>query len=808
MIFAEFKRGSVVLAIACLVACSSQRSAEKTRTTAAPRNASHKTLPGASIYKTECAKCHGKNGEGIKGKYDDALVGDWSLEKLTRYISKNMPDDDPGTLSGADAETVARYINDAFYSREARARNHPARVELVRLTNRQYVNTVADLLKSFSEADAPLGNERGLRGSYRKGGRRFGGANNFERVDAKVDFDFGPRHPFGPVTHDSVNKTTNEFSISWRGSVIVDESGDYEFIVKTPNGSRLWVNDDDTPLIDASVVSGKVDDYRATRRLIGGRVYPLRLECNKAAKDQTSAMALMWKPPHGVEQIIPARNLAPARVSPTFVITTPFPADDSSVGYERGVMVSKAWDEATTYAAIEAANYVAKDLDRLSGSKAGDTNRAAKVQAFCAEFVSAAFRRPLTDEQKRVYVAAHFQDALKLDDVAKRVVLLALKSPRFLYLGLDNNQPDDLEVAARLSFDLWDSLPDAELRKAAVNHALHTPEQVSEQARRMLADPRARAKMLSFLHHWLQLSRAEDLSKDAKLFPGFTPEIIADLRTSLNLFLDEVVWSPSSDYRRLLMEDDLWVNDRLAKFYGVGTNGTDDFVKVNLNPKERCGVITHPYLLAMFSYPRSTSPIHRGVFLTRNIVGRALKPPPIAVAFKEADFAPNLTMREKISELTRPQACQGCHSAINPLGFSLEHYDAVGRFRTKDGDKLVDAVSDYIADDGTSVRLTGARDVAEFAVNGEHAQNAFIEQLFHSIVKQPLLAYGSAVQERLRKSFVASGFNIQKLLVDIATVSSLHGVETAAVARKSAVMSETGAAALSRDAATEGKGKL
>lgn len=808
MTFAELKRGSAVAAMACLVACSSQRAGDDTRSAETPRTAAHKASPGAAIYKAECTKCHGKNGEGVKGEYDDALVGDWSLEKLTRYIAKNMPDDDPGTLSHADSETVARYINDAFYSREARARNNPARVELVRLTNRQYVNTVGDLLKSFSDADAPLGNERGLRGNYRKGGRRRGGGANLERVDPQVSFDFGPGHPFGPVTHDSVNKTTNEFSMSWSGSVIADESGDYEFIVKTPNGSRLWVNDEETPLIDASVVSGKVDEYRATRRLIGGRVYPLRLECNKAAKDNTGAIALLWKPPHGVDQVIPARNLSPARVSPTFVINTPFPADDSSVGYERGVMVSKAWDEATTHAAIEVANYVTKNLDRLSGSRVSDTNRTAKVQAFCAEFVSAAFRRPLTEEQKQVYVASQFKDAPKIDDAAKRVVLLALKSPRFLYLGLDNNQPDDFEVAMRLSFHLWDSLPDAELRKVAASHALQTPGQVSEQARRMLGDPRARAKMLAFLHHWLHLSRAEDLSKDAKLFPGFTPEIIADLRTSLNLFLEDVVWSPSSDYRRLLMEDDLWVNNRLAKFYGVNTNVNDDFVKVNLNPKERCGVITHPYLLAMFSYPRSTSPIHRGVFLTRNIVGRALRPPPVAVAFKEGDFAPNLTMREKISELTRPQACQGCHSAINPLGFSLEHYDAVGRFRTKDGDKPVDAVSDYIADDGATVRLTGARDVAEFAVNNEHAQNAFVEQLFHSIVKQPLLAYGSDVQARLRKSFVASGFNIQKLLVDIATVSSLDGVKAGALARRSVTNLETGSAALSRDAATEEKRKL
>src|SRR5262245_47741245 len=238
------------------------------------------------------------------------------------------------------------------------------------------------------------------------------------------------------------------------------------------------------------------------------------------------------------------------------------------------------------------------------------------------------------------------------------------------------------------------------------------------------------------------MNQRDDLTKDDKLFPGFTAEIIADLRTSLNLFLEDSVWNGASDYRKLLLADYLYVNDRLARFYGVNTNATDDFVKVTFSPKERSGVVTHPYLLSEFSYQKSTSPIHRGVFLTRNIVGRTLKPPPMAQVFKDADFAPNLTMREKVAELTRPQACQGCHSVINPLGFSLEHYDAVGRFRVREREQMIDSASEYTTDEGQTVRLAGARDVAQFAVNSEHAQNGFIEQLFHHLVKQPVLAYG------------------------------------------------------------------
>src|SRR5947207_6991992 len=123
---------------------------------------------GREIFRQLCVKCHGRNGEGVKGKYDDALRGDWSIEKLTRYIDKNMPEDAPEKCVGADAEAAARYIYDAFYSREARLRNRPPRVELVRLTNRQYFNTVADLIQHFTGGGDAMNGERGLRATYYK----------------------------------------------------------------------------------------------------------------------------------------------------------------------------------------------------------------------------------------------------------------------------------------------------------------------------------------------------------------------------------------------------------------------------------------------------------------------------------------------------------------------------------------------------------------------------------------------------------------------------------------------------------------
>jgi hypothetical protein len=735
------------------------------------------TRTGIQIYRQQCAKCHGRQGQGVLGKHEGPLQGDRSLDRLTRYIARNMPDDAPGTCTGEDAAAVAQYIYHAFYSQEARARTtKPPRIELVHLTNLQYLNSVADLFKEFTAQDQPLGAEHGLLAVYYNSKGFDGDRKTIERLDRVVDFDFGEHSP------DEKLNGTNGFSMQWHGSVIADETGDYQFFVSTPNGARLWVNDESEPLIDAWVASGQISEYKATLRLLGGRAYPLKLHYSKS-KEKTGAISLQWQPPRQPRQPIPARNLSPDHSSPTFVITTPFPADDSSLGYERGLSVSKAWDDATTSAALEAANYTAQHLDRLSHTKSADTNRLAELEALCTNFITAAFHRP--SEQYRRLATEQFKKAIKPEDAVRRVVLFTLKSPRFLYPGFESGTRDDYEVSARLAYELWDSLPDRNLRHLAGQGALHTREEVRAQAERMLQNPRTRDKMLRFFQHWLQMDRVDNLAKDEQLFPGFTPAIIGNLRTSLNRFLDDTMWSEASDYRTLLLADYLYVNQRLADFYGLNTNVGDVFAKVSLAPSERAGVLTHPYLLAAFSYYKFTSPIHRGVFLTRNIVGRALKPPPMAMTFKDADFAPNLTMRDKVAKLTQPQACQNCHSVINPLGFTLEQFDAVGRFRTLDQDQPIDPVSDYLTEDGQTVHLAGARDVAQFAVTGEEAQAAFIQHLFNHVVKQPMLAYGSDTRTRLRQSFAASEFNMRKLLVEIATLSALHGVkETQATARR------------------------
>ncbi len=740
---------------------------------------------GEAIFRDLCATCHGGKGEGVAGKHDDQLYGERSLAALAKYIDKSMPEDEEEKLDAAGSAKVAEYIYNAFYSPAARARNHPARVELARLTNRQYRESVADLLGSFVE-QPEAGAATGLKAAYFESeGMNKKSKPKLEREDAAVDFDFGEGPPVEGCS-------AEQFSIAWQGSLIAEDTGEYEFRVSTPNGARLYFNRDfregdrnmrddsdarrQPALIEEWVSSGdKVRVATAKVFLLGGRRYGLRLDYFKY-KEKRGSIRLEWKPPHGVWQVLRAPHLSPARAAHVSLVSTAFPPDDGSLGYERGAAVSKSWHEVTTKAAIATATEVTDRLRLLTKVPDEAPDYADKLKEFCVTLAARAFRRPLKQAEIAFNVDRHFKDGIPPEVAVKRSVLLILQSPRFLYPDF-GGAPDDYTVAARLALALWDSLPDAALTEAAQKGELHTPDQIRAHATRMMSDARTKAKLRGFFHDWLSFEEAEEISKDRKEYPEFDEAMLADLRTSLERFVDDVVWSEASDYRQLLLDERLVVNPRLAKFYGGAVPAEDKFEAVKFDPAQRAGIFTHPYLLSAFAYHKSSSPIHRGVFLSRNVLGRALKPPPMAVEFKDEKFDPSLTMREKVTELTKTANCMGCHATINPLGFSLENYDAVGRWRTTDQNKPVDAASEYTTAEGEVIKFNGARDVARHTAENATAQRGFVRQLFHYTIKQTPVAYGPETLDQLHAAFAKSNFNMRALLTEIAATAAGHGVK-------------------------------
>lgn len=732
---------------------------------------------GKQLFMQRCAGCHGAGGEGTR-RYQKPLAGSQSVSQLAAYISRSMPPGPVKKCTGQDARSVAAYLYDAFYSPIAQARNKPARVELSRLTVRQYRNAVTDLLGSFRPAGR-IEEKRGLRGEYFKSRRLDAGERALERIDPEVHFDWGQASPAGEAFD------PRTFSMRWQGSVIAPDTGEYEIIVRTEHATRLWLNDARRPLIDAWVKSGNDNEYRGTVYLLGGRAYPLRLEFSKAnqgvddtakLKDRPVAKAslsLEWRPPKRAVEVIPGRCLVPQSVPESFALTTPFPPDDRSLGYERGTSVSKAWDDAATEAALETVAYVARHLRELSGVPDDAPDRPARLREFCRQLAARAFRRPLTDELERMFVERQFQSAPDVETAVKRSVLLVLESPRFLYRELGSGGADAYDVASRLSFGLWDSLPDETLLKAAGSGELATHEQVVRQAERMVADPRAHAKLREFFLQWLKVDQTPDLAKDHQRFPGFDAAAASDLRTSLELTLEQVAWSPRSDYRELLQGDRLFLNGRLAKLYGVNLPPDAPFQAVSLEPSERAGVLTHPYLMASFAYVDNSSPIHRGVLIARNLLGRVLQPPPQAFAPLAAALHPNLTTRQRVALQTQPAACAGCHNVINPLGFTLEKFDAIGRLRTTENGQPIDASGSYEPGAGKAVRFAGARDLAAYLAGSDEAQTAFVEKLFQYLVKQPVRAYGPQAARELRDGFVSRQYSIRSQMVESVALAAL-----------------------------------
>ncbi len=758
---------AALFVLAALVFAGRQGQRYYKKNLAAPRS-------GEVVYRDDCMRCHGPVGQGVAGKSDEPLVGEKSVASLAKYIVREMPESDPGSLSLADASASAEYIHKAFYSAEARARNHPPRIELAHLTVRQYRESVADLLGSLRDQISTT-ESGGLAGTYRERperdpktpDRNRPEATFKQQVDPVIDLDFGAKAP-------EKGTYAAQFAINWSGSVLVPDTGEYEFRITSPNGVRLYVNtpeggSEKNALIDLWVSSGMTRTASAPIFLLGGRSYPLKIEFFKF-KDKTASLKLEWRPPGGAWAMIPRTNLSPKSSSRVHVISVPLPPDDGSIGYERGASVSREWTEAVAKGALQVSAMIGPQIFVLAGTKADAPDCADKLKAFSLRFAQMAYRRPLTDEQKADLGKVYAGVAPEVG--AKRAFIFTLSNPAFLYPGI--GAQDDYAVASRLALTLWDSVPDVALLKAAAAGQLKTDVQVRQQAQRMMKDLRAKSKLRDFLHHWLHVEEGAEIAKDQKEYPGFDQGVVMDLRTSLDLFAESIVWSEQSDYRQLLLSDTILMNDRLAKFYGQKIEAGGGFQPVKMDADQRAGVLTHPYVLATFSYTKSSSPIHRGVFVTRNILGRMLKPPPMAIAFMDDKFDPSFTMREKVTELTAKPACQSCHVTINPLGFSFERFDAVGRVRATDNKKPVNAVSDYATADGNVIQLTGARDVAIHAAESLSGQSGFVRNLFQEMVKQPPAAYSPELLGQLTSKFRANSFHVRNLAVEVAVVAALR----------------------------------
>jgi hypothetical protein len=315
-----------------------------------------------------------------------------------------------------------------------------------------------------------------------------------------------------------------------------------------------------------------------------------------------------------------------------------------------------------------------------------------------------AYRRPVTDADLKAPMK-FYRDA-RAESGHEAGIEMALRSilvsPEFLF-RVEQDPPGvaarsayrvgDLELATRLSFFLWSSIPDDELLDAATRGKLHEQTVLGQQVRRMLADSRSRALVTNFADQWLYLRNLDSAHPDMRAFPDFDDNLRQAFHQETELFFESVMREDRS-ILDLIRANYTFLNERLAKHYGIPNVYGSRFRRVTFGPDAvRGGLLRQGSILTVTSYPTRTSPVIRGKWILANILGVPPPPPPGAVpTLKEGAAAGNsVSMRERMAEHRANPACAGCHRLMDPVGFTFENYDAVGRWRTAEEGKAIDA---------------------------------------------------------------------------------------------------------------------
>ena len=351
-----------------------------------------------------------------------------------------------------------------------------------------------------------------------------------------------------------------------------------------------------------------------------------------------------------------------------------------------------------------------------------------------------AYRHPVTDAQ--------LQELLDLYRIAgtsggfEAGIEMALQgilvSPDFLFrVERDpaNWAPDtayrisDLELASRLSFFLWSSIPDDELLSLAEHGRLQEPAVLESQVRRMLADPRAKALVRNFAGQWLYLRNLGTARPDPKGFPEFDENVRQALQQEIDLFLESILLTEKGSVAELLDADYTFLNDSLARFYGIPSIYGSQFRRVKLTDENRKGLLGKGAVLLVTSYPTRTSPTLRGKWVLENIMGTPPPPPPPNVpSLKDDKDVQDLTMRQRMEQHRANPACAVCHTRMDPMGFALENFDAIGRFRTTMGGESKPIDVSGVLPDGT--KFEGPAELREILLsNPEQLATAAAEKL-------------------------------------------------------------------------------
>ena len=352
--------------------------------------------------------------------------------------------------------------------------------------------------------------------------------------------------------------------------------------------------------------------------------------------------------------------------------------------------------------------------------------------------MTVAYRRPVSSQESNEIVDFFLEvNAEKEEQAAARAVIVRIFcSPEFIFRFEEKQESPkaykikDRELAVRLSYFLWSSMPDEELFRLADENRLSDKKTLDKQIERMLKDPKAGALAHDFAAQWLRFKEVQEkVDIDTKRFPQFNQKLRDDMYEECTSTISYLIQNDLS-VLNILDSDYVFVNENLAGIYGLEGVKGEQFRKVKLSDKARGGLVTSPAVMAMTSYPLRTSPVLRGDYITSVLLGTPAPPPPNDVEELPEDdvVGDNLTVKQRLEAHRNSPKCAGCHNRIDPFGFPLEMYDPIGRIRSEIGGKPIDAIGEM--KDRT---INGSAELKEYLLSKE--------ELFMTNMASKLLGY-------------------------------------------------------------------
>jgi len=410
------------------------------------------------------------------------------------------------------------------------------------------------------------------------------------------------------------------------------------------------------------------------------------------------------------------------------------------------------------------------------------------------QFGRRAFRRPLTTDEIARFdnIVANGKNITatgSLDEIGQTLLYMFLISPSFLQRGEITETSDGAgnyllsshEVAARLSYMLWGSTPDDTLSTAADQGQLTTPAQILTQAQRMLTDDRARTRIADFHRYYILMgpnTRWDSATKDPTLFPAFSTSLIPTLEGETEKFFDSITFAKKGTFQDLLLSPVAFVTASTAPLYGLPTSGFGtDYKETMLDASQRPGFLTRVGFLTAYAFYNRTSPIHRGAFITKQVLGTPIgTPPPGAEATALPTSADLDTNRKQVDAQTTGGVCSDCHHGyINPPGFAMEAFNAVGTWQTKEATTgvAIDTASDVVMD-GAPVHVTGPADLMAKLAASPMAQHRYAERLVSFAYEREGDPLDCGTVNDLSAKIAPGGYTIQNLITDLTQSQSFR----------------------------------